>query len=97
MSAHRLADLACPHCGDVLADVTALESELVPPTLRPEPGAVAMCLACGGFTIFADDLTLRVLSDEQFDDLPLPAKILLMEARAAYRRRVREAKRKLDA
>lgn len=62
---HETFDLntTCPYCGRVNNAASGQSGT------RPDPGDVSMCWRCGQFTIFADDLTLRVPTVEEWQEL----------------------------
>lgn len=59
----------CPHCKAYLDCASNIESE----TLRPKPGDVSICIKCGTFLEFDENLTLIYLSDEHFKQLAAKA------------------------
>ena len=54
----------CPHCGykqDGHAGAT--------PDATPSPGDASICWRCGKFSVYGDDMWLRVPTDEEFDTI----------------------------
>ena len=50
----------CPNCGKVLDAATNVSNDG-----QAEPGDISICLYCGHINAFADDLTLRNLTDAE--------------------------------
>lgn len=63
----KLPNYHCLDCGremDAATTVPGLNEDA-----EPHPGAVSLCLQCGNVAIFADDMTLRPLTDDEVVDL----------------------------
>jgi hypothetical protein len=56
----RIPDCKCTNCGKELSGAAGLGNDDM-----PKPGDVCVCLDCGHVMAFADDLTLRNLTDEE--------------------------------
>lgn len=57
----RLTPCLCPHCGallDAASDLGRLRR-------RPNPGDVSLCIHCGGWMVFTDDLGLRAPTSDE--------------------------------
>jgi hypothetical protein len=61
MSDERLPEVRCSSCGTKLNAAT----HVGPDDPRPEPGDFSICLDCGHLSAYADDLTLRPLTDAE--------------------------------
>lgn len=64
---HRTSELRCPECGQV-NDAASAVTELTKhsnPMLEPESGDLSICINCGHFSIFGDDLKLRTMTEEE--------------------------------
>ena len=69
----------CPKCGQVLdATVNMLGDE------APEPGNLSVCAHCTAYLVFNDDLTQRLMSDEEFIALPYDIRHKLFIAREVF-------------
>ena len=66
MERKRLPISRCPSCGYQFDSATALEN----PDAKPKPGDLSICLNCGEWLTFADDLTVRLLESKEFQALP---------------------------
>lgn len=77
MKTTRTPKSDCPYCGDTMDAATSREGA------TPKPDDLSLCWKCGGFLRFAEDLTLRPLSEEEFDALgPQNREELLLFRRA---------------
>ena len=56
----RLEPCPCPHCGTVLNAATAAEES----GGSPSPGDVTLCVECGEWCLFDDELKLKKPSDD---------------------------------
>ena len=54
----------CPSCGNKNDAVTAAFGDAT-----PHPGDLSICLYCGHLMVFADDLSLRALTDEEMHEV----------------------------
>lgn len=65
-NAYELPGRVCPWCNHELplASEVAKRGELR--ARRPSPGDATLCIRCGEFSVFADDLSLTKPSDEDF-------------------------------
>jgi len=69
----------CLHCGKPLDGATSVNVDA-----PPDPGDVVVCLFCGHIMAFADDLTLRPLTDAEANEVAGDERILaIQKARAA--------------
>jgi hypothetical protein len=57
----------CPNCGKVNDTVSGLVELGIKgnPEIKPESGDLSICINCGYFSIFADDLSLREMTEEE--------------------------------
>jgi len=62
----RLKDTVCPNCDAKLNDATNVGDD----SLRPEPGDLSACIKCAAALTYQDDMTLRMLSADEFLELP---------------------------
>jgi hypothetical protein len=57
----------------------------------PKEGTISICFTCGHITMFAEDLTLRELTDEEMVDIAGDPEIIrVQKARAEYWERQRD-------
>lgn len=54
---------ACPHCGHKNDCASSLEGKV------PRPGDVSVCFRCVGVGLFTEDLTVRVLTFQEEEEL----------------------------
>ena len=61
---HHVPPSVCPSCG-------AINDAATDPTGKaaPKPGDISLCFRCGHLCAFADDLTLRALTDAEMIDI----------------------------
>lgn len=62
---------ACLDCGEMLDTATELDGEA-----SPSPGDVTICLHCHHLMAYADDLTLRALTDDEMRDIAGDPRVL---------------------
>jgi len=77
----------CPLCG------YRLDAALGKGQATTSPGDLSVCIGCASPLVFNDDLTLRLLRSEEFDNLALPEKNELRRYMAAARRLDRRGRR----
>lgn len=77
MSSTPMGKDFCPNCHSECDTATAaVEEEVV-----PVPGDVSICLYCGEFLQFSDDMALVSLSDEEWQELDDNTQYVLLNAR----------------
>jgi hypothetical protein len=54
-------DSTCPHCGRANDGHTTTGSEAP----APQPGDISMCIGCGQFARFGDDMKLHAFTEEE--------------------------------
>lgn len=72
-----MANNRCPSCDYPLDAATAPSDE----TIQPKPGDLSVCIACGAFATFTQDLNLQTFPDEKILDLPDEMRMELVRAR----------------
>lgn len=81
MSDEHLPEVRCSACGNKLNAAT----HVGPDDPRPTPGDASLCLYCGHLSVFADDLTLRPLTDaEMYEAAGDPRILKVQRLRAEY-------------
>jgi len=60
---HRVPESACLNCGMKLDATTAVLEYGFDAT--PDPGDLAVCICCGHLMAYANDLSLRELTDDE--------------------------------
>lgn len=86
IKATRTPASLCPHCG---AMITAASDSGLGPTNRnePKPGDASMCLECGEFLIFDQELKVRLPNDDEVKALDADPRVQRMRrARRALER-----------
>lgn len=76
---HRMPDAHCNNCGALLSGASGYNTNEM-----PTPGMWALCIYCGNLAVYADDMTLRELSDAELLEAAGDPDIIKMQ-------RVREA------
>lgn len=72
----------CPHCG------AELNGALNPiDDHAPAPGDATICLECAEWSIFTEDLHLRLPTPEEMNDLPPPADLAEAAVLESWRER----------
>lgn len=56
----RIPAVNCLVCGCEICAATGLN-----PDIKPKPGSLSVCVDCGAVSAFADDLSLRPLTDSE--------------------------------
>jgi hypothetical protein len=64
----------CPHCEQVNTMATKASGD----NERPTPGAFSLCFTCGVFSAYAEDLSLRKLTEEEATHLLQDPEIINM-------------------
>jgi hypothetical protein len=54
----------CLHCGKTLDAVSGINTGDA-----PSPGSLTVCIRCGAVMVFADDLTVRGMTEKEMDYL----------------------------
>lgn len=62
---HEVPASACPYCGQVNEMATGAMGE----GGSPEPGCFSMCLKCMHIGVFADDMTVRMPTKEEAEEI----------------------------
>lgn len=75
---YRLAASPCLHCGRELNGAASVGEDAA-----PEPGAATVCFFCGNIMVFADDLTLRNLTDAEAREIAGDRRVLAIQAMRA--------------
>lgn len=75
----RIQDSPCPFCGLVMGGASA-GTEAV-----PEPGCPTVCVACGGISCFAEDLSVRRMTEAEWADLHPETRQQAEDASALFR------------
>ena len=71
----RIPESRCLDCGHVLTGAARAPGQ---PVTKPRPGDVTICLECGHIQAFADDLTMRALSEEEMTEIAGDPEIVAM-------------------
>jgi hypothetical protein len=81
----------CPHCGYLIDSATAASG----PAVAPRPGDLAICLNCGEGNMYADDLRLRPMRDDERASLePEHQRLLVFAKQHCMRARGNDRTRK---
>jgi len=75
----RLANNVCPECGCKLDAATFVADE----SIKPEPGDFSVCIDCGSFMVFDDDMRLEHFPDEKLLELEDKHRLELTKMRRA--------------
>jgi len=65
MIEHRMAQSLCPYCGYKMDCASGVDHNK-----HPTPRSLSICIMCGGFLKFNDQLSLEKLEDDEFQELP---------------------------
>ena len=64
MTTTRLAPCPCPHCGKVLDAASPADG-----AASPSPGDATLCIYCGEWCVFNDELKLEKPSDDAYVEI----------------------------
>jgi hypothetical protein len=79
MKDHHIVRSSCLHCGAPLDGASGVGVDA-----SPDPGDITVCIYCGHIMAFADDLTMRPLTDAEAYEAAGDERILaIQKARAA--------------
>jgi transcription initiation factor IIE alpha subunit len=67
---------SCPACGKRLSAATGIKEDAV-----PNSGDISICVYCGEYLVFDDNLHSRSMSQEEFDSLDDEQKFQISMAR----------------
>ena len=73
----KMGDDKCPHCQGHLDMATSVEGQ------TPDPGDITVCIWCGTYLMYGDDMGLKLLTDEIYNSLPKETKTQLSVFRKA--------------
>lgn len=60
----RTPECQCLHCGAKMNAAGSIEGHN-----SPSPGSLALCIRCGAVMMYAEDLTLRGMTEEEMLDI----------------------------
>jgi len=70
----------CPHCGYGFDRASVAEGE----KKEPRPGDISMCISCGGFLVFTDDIRVRKIEERDWQELDAEAMATLLNMSLAW-------------
>ena len=73
-TSQKVAPSACTACGKVLDGCSSVDGEH-----KPKPGDITVCISCGHLMAFADDLTMRDLTDEEMHAIAGDPRIIAIQ------------------
>jgi hypothetical protein len=76
---YETPDTNCPGCGKDINGALASRVQSPP----PKPGDLSVCAYCAVAGVFTDDLTVRALTADEFEALPVQAKMDISRATGA--------------
>lgn len=79
----KVPECACPYCGKVLDDATAVHGQ--GEKAKPTPGDVSLCIDCGGLIEFDQDCKLMKMRDETWKELDEPTQRTMKTAQSFIR------------
>lgn len=71
---------SCPYCGKTLDAATPAFDD----SAKPKPGDISICIGCGGSLVFANDMSLREMTQRERERLPEDIKKQFATLRLAY-------------
>lgn len=83
MKTTKVPEVSCVECGHPFDLATDIATDAT-----PAPGDVSLCIECGNVAMFADDLTLRPISEDEIERMPLDHLSSLQRARKAIMRAI---------
>ena len=75
----RLAHNSCPMCHKTLDAATDVEDE----SLKPQPGDYSVCIYCGVFLVFGDDIRMEHFPDENLMEMEDEDRLKITKMRRA--------------
>lgn len=75
-----LTETRCPLCGHRFDSAMGIDTDE-----GPEEGSLSVCIECAGVHVYNADLTLRSMSEQEWDELPADVRQQLTDAQAAIR------------
>ncbi len=75
----KLAASVCPVC-KVKLDA-AMETSCADETIQPRPDDYTVCAYCASFLVYENDMSLRVLTQDEIGDMPSDIRSMLTQAR----------------
>jgi hypothetical protein len=78
---HRMPENYCISCGKPMTGASGVDWDE-----RPTPGDFAVCLYCGRLSAYAEDLTLRALTDDELLEIIDDDRIIAMQKTVARMR-----------
>jgi hypothetical protein len=74
---YRVKDSNCLACGELCTAASGVDVK--PGADRPEPGRITVCLFCGHIMAFAEDMSMRELTNEEARDVAGDPRILALQ------------------
>jgi hypothetical protein len=70
----QMRPTTCTNCRKVVDAASGVATDA-----KPDPGDFTICLACGHLMVFADDLTLRDLNDDEIVEIAGDRRVLAVQ------------------
>jgi hypothetical protein len=83
-----ITETQCPECGHVLDAAEAVDD----PEVRPSPGDLSICIKCSAILIFTEDMSIRLATDAELDELAEDSPELHRQVRSWAARAARAAR-----
>lgn len=65
MHENRTPECRCLDCGTMIDSASAIKDDVI----RPKPGDITVCVNCGHIMAFNDDITVRMLTDDEMFEI----------------------------
>lgn len=78
MSTFEIPKTCCPECGKEIDRASSLDNEAE----KPKPNDLSICLDCTSVSYYQEDLSLKLLPKEEYDNLPNDLKSQVKYAQA---------------
>lgn len=85
---HRTPPTKCPKCHHPLNMATGVDR--ASERRGPQPGDATVCIQCTGFLIWGQDMQLRMMDDDEFLELEVELRTILVRARNLFNRMKKE-------
>lgn len=79
--------ITCPHCRKPINAVSGVGMD---PMKRPKPGDLSLCFYCAEFSLFTQDGSLRILTDEEREQVNKMDKARIAQRSVLERKRDEE-------
>jgi len=88
---HRHDPVPCPACGSIVDATTCVTDDA-----KPVPGDISICCACCATLAFTDDLTYRIFTEDEIQQLPTKSLTQLFAAKVVVLKHMKAMRAEKD-